>query len=330
MRTTENAVEGLARDASGTILALDEMAHSDGRMIGKLLYLLASDQGKARMRSDGSLRRPHIWSTFALMSGEKSLEQKVREDGGQWTGGMAVRFPDIDVSGVNPRVTLERMSTIKQILVNYGHAGPAFVTKLVASGLHCQPDALKERVVVMARTVAGEGAESAEVRAAIPFAVLAIAGSLAREFGILPTEADVMGAVRWAWDRFCESKDALALNPDRQAITNIQQYIAERWDVTIKSVEADTGVNNREAIAWYDRDTVYLPTSRAAEAADYVLGGQRIGALLEKGGYLSRRFSPRRIAIRYVPRVGSIDCYALRRSEFGRTEKSYRRILVTA
>jgi hypothetical protein len=325
MRTTENAVEGLARDSSGTILALDEMAHSDGRMIGRMLYSLAGDKGKARMRPDSSLRRPHTWSTFAMLSGEKSLEQKIRGDGGQWAGGMAVRFPNVDVSGVNPRVAPETISAVKQILIHYGHAGPAFVTKLVASGLHRRPDLLKERVLAMALTLAGEGADSAKIRAANPFAVLAIASSLARELGTFPAEADVTGAIRWAWERFCESDDALALNPDGQAIIHIQQYIAERWDVTIKNVTAATGTNNREAVAWYDADTVYLPTNRAAEAAGYVLEGQRIGAVLEKGSHLSRRSSARRIAIRYVPKIGYVDCYALRRGEFGRTDKETNR-----
>ena len=63
MRATENAVKALARDSSGTILALDELAHTDGRVVGRLLYSLAGDVGKSRMRPDGSLR-PHTWSTF--------------------------------------------------------------------------------------------------------------------------------------------------------------------------------------------------------------------------------------------------------------------------
>ena len=38
-------------------------------------------------------------------------------------------------------------------------------------------------------------------------------------------------------------------------------------------------------------------------------------------GYLSRRGGLTRIAIRYVPRIGHVDCYALRRSKFGRSDK---------
>jgi hypothetical protein len=321
MRATENAMEAVARDSNGAILALDEMAHADGKVIARTIYLLAGDVGKARMRPDSSLRRLHTWSTFVLLSGEKSLEQKIRDDGGQWTGGMAVRFPDVDVTGINSRVAPETIDALKQIFMNYGHAGPAFVRALVANSLHREPDLLRGRIWTMAHTLAGSDAASPNVRAALPFAILAIAGSLAKEFGILPSEADVAGAIEWAWERFCSSSDALAIDPSRQAVVNIRQFIAERWDVTIKNVEADTGVNNREAVAWYDEDTIYLPTNRIAEAAGSVLKEQRIAGALDSGGYLSRRGDPKRIAIRYVPKIGHVNCYALRRSQFGRPDK---------
>ena len=100
------------------------------------------------------------------------------------------------------------------------------------------------------------------------------------------------------WEEF-----ALALDPDRQAVINIRQYVAERWDVTIKTVKPQTGINNREAVGWYDDDTVYLPTNRIAEAAGGVLKEQRIAAVLDQVGYLSRRGGLTRIAIRYVPRI---------------------------
>lgn len=327
MRTTENAIEPLARDSSGTNLVLDELAHADGKMLGRVIYSLAGDVGKSRMRTDSSLRRSHAWSTFVLLSGEKSLEQKIRDDGGQWTGGMAVRFPDVDVTGVNSRVAPETIDAVKQMFVHYGHAGPAFVRALVASGLHREPDLLKERINATARTLAGDGADSAKIRAAIPFAFLAVGGVLAQELGILPIEADVMRATWWAWERFCDSSDALSLNPDRQAVMNLRQHIAECWDVTIKNLEEDTRINNREALGWYDKDTVYLPTNRITQAAGGVLKEQRIAAVLDEGGYLSRRGGPSRIAIRYLPGIGHVDCYALQRSEFGRSGKNPLRVV---
>ncbi len=41
----------------------------------------------------------------------------------------------------------------------------------------------------------------------------------------------------------------------------------ERWDVTIKNVNVVGGMNNRETIAWYDADIVYIPKTRLREAA---------------------------------------------------------------
>jgi hypothetical protein len=191
---------------------------------------------------------------------------------------------------------------------------------LVANGLHREPDLLKERIVVVARALAGADADSAKIRAATPFAFLAVGGALAQKFGILPIEADIRGAIRWAWRRFFDSPDALALAPDKQAVINIRRYIAERWDVSIKAVEPKTGINSREAVGWYDDDTVYLPTDRVAEAAGGILKERRIAAVLDQKGHLSRRGDKTRIAIRWIPKIGHIDCYALRRSEFGRTD----------
>jgi Domain of unknown function (DUF927)/Toprim domain len=319
-RATENSMELMARNASGTIFAPDEMAHADGVMVGRVLYSIAGQVGKGRMRPDSSPRRSYGWSTFVLLSGEKPLEQKVRDDGGQWTGGMAVRFPDVDVSDVNPRVPAETIDTMNNIFANYGHAGPIFVARLIESGLHRQVDMLKERVETMARTLAGEGADSARIRAALPFAVISIAGTLGREFGIIPTDADVAGAVRWGWEQFCDSSDALALDPERQAIANLQKYVKERWDVTIKSITQAGGTNNREAVGWYDDNAVYLPVQTLADAAGRGLPEKQIAGLLDRRGYLSRRTDGNRIAIRYVPKIGRIDCYALKRSTFGRTD----------
>src|SRR6185295_4645573 len=78
--------------------------------------------------------------------------------------------------------------------------------------------------------------------------------------------------VRWAWERFQRSSDAEALTPDEQAIASLRAWIAERWDVTIKSVDSgadgfDRKLNNREAVAWYDEAAIYVPAQRLREAS---------------------------------------------------------------
>ena len=199
MRTTENAIEALAQRSSGTVLALDEMAHADGKAVGRLIYSVAGGIGKARMTAAAALKGQYSWATFVVISGECSLEEKVRQDGGQWMAGMAVRITDIDVTAVNRAVSQTTFDVIDGIFQNYGHAGPAFLQALVAAGMQRHPDALRERVNRAAGQLAGKGADSARIRAALPFGLLLVAGELAKTFAILPETTAVSTAVQWAW-----------------------------------------------------------------------------------------------------------------------------------
>ena len=298
LRTTENAAESLAQAASGTILALDEMAHIDGRTLGRLIYSLAGGQGKARLTSDAALRPSYRWSTFALLSGESSLEEKVRADRGQWLAGMAVRFPDVDVTSVNRAVPRDTLQAIEDgIASHHGHAGPAFVRGLVEHGYHARPEDLRQAVLDAARKLAGPDADAARVRAALPFGLLLAAGGLASAFGLLPDGVDAGGAVTWAWQAFHGSSDAVALRPEELLVRNLRTWIAERWDVTIRSTapvfdfSGQARKESREALGWYDHDAVYLPTGRIREAAGGTLKEVQIARILDREGLLAKRES---------------------------------------
>ena len=189
--------------------------------------------------------------------------------------------------------------------------------------LHHAPDALRDRVLEQARKIAGARADSAGLRAATCLALPLVAGRLAQDFDLLPWSIDIEGAVHWAWERFAKSSDAEALAPDEQAIANIRAWIAERWDVTIKSVDTatdsfDRKLNNREAVAWYDETAIYVPAQRLREASGETLKTQQIVKALTDRDLLSSRHDQRRAIVRWVPKIGRIDAYALKRAEFGR------------
>jgi hypothetical protein len=316
-RATDNATEVLAERATGTILSLDELAHTSGKVVGKLIYMLAGGVGKRRMTSDAALRESYTWSTFAVLSAECSLEEKVRSEEGEWLAGMAVRIVDIDVTQVDRNVDPHTLRLIGQIEQHYGHAGPAFVSAMISRGLHGQAGELRAKVLDASREIAGANADSARTRAANPFALLLIAGELAKALGILPQETWVRQAVAWAWDRFLRSSDSRALDPETQGLSNLRRYVAERWDVTIKHVG---GGGPREAVGWYDANAVYIPKDRIREATGGILKEAHIGAMLHRRGLLARKDERDRFTVRWVPSIGRILCYALRRSEFGRSE----------
>jgi len=100
--------------------------------------------------------------------------------------------------------------------------------------LHLQASALRDRILKAAEVIAASP-DGATVRAAIPFALLLVAGEMAVRFELITAGTPVKEAVQWAWERFKRSSDAAALDPDAQTIANIHRWIAERWDVTLRS-----------------------------------------------------------------------------------------------
>ena len=326
-RSTENAIEVLALEGTGTVLALDEMGHVDGRVVGRVIYSVAGGVAKRRMDKPGRLLTTDTWWTFILLSSELSLREKVVGDGGQWTGGMAARVLDCNVAAVNPAVAAEKITLIDGIHIHYGHAGPLFVEKLIGQGMHHQPERLRQKITTIASELAGSKSNSAQARAAESLAIVWVAGLFGIQFGLLPlAENDLQEAVRWAWRHFRKSPEAGVLDPATQIVPNIQRWIAEKWNVTVKSVGAVNssltsaaalpGLNNREAVAWYDDTTIYIPSGRLVEAAGVLLSETAIARHLDRNGFVARRSSEQRIAVRGVPNIGKLDAYALRRTEF--------------
>jgi len=259
-------------------------------------------------------RPTHNWTTFVLLSSEKSLAQKVVGDGGQWTGGMAVRFPDVDCSEVDANVPRDTLAKLAGIYRHYGHAGP-FFTALREAGYRREPDKLRSRILVAADNLAGEGTDGARRRAALPFALIGVAGGLAQKFGFLPESADIAAAVNWGWERYASSLEARALNPASQALGNLRRWIAEHWDVAIKHIDTPYKTS-RDAIGWYDDKAIYIPITRVGEAIEGVLSVTAFARLLRKTGLLQDWTDDRRVAIRQVPNIGKVDVYALKKTEF--------------
>jgi hypothetical protein len=329
-RATANGVELMASRSNGTVLAIDELGHVHGKELGKIIYSLASGVGKTRMTADAQMRQSHTWSTFVILSAEKGLEEKVRGDGGEWTGGMAVRITDIDITGINRAVDQAVLERIQAIDRHYGHAGPTFVSALIAGGHHLQAQDIRDGINRTASSIAGPKADGQLIRAAIPFAVLSVAGNLARKFGLLPEALDVAHAVEWAWDKFTNSSDAEALAPEELAVANLQVWIAERWNSSIYPTVPTDGARAplKDACGWYDNEAVYIPAQRLIEAAGGSLKEAEIARALSRQGLITRTKGGRHLSIAYVPKIGPLKAYALSRSEFGHSNRAEPALMV--
>jgi hypothetical protein len=228
-----------------------------------------------------------------------------------------VRFVDLDCSDVDARVPKDTLAAIAGIYRHYGAANFVFGTAFLDAELESEASAtqLRAKVLDAADAIAGEHADGARGRAALPFALILICGKLAQDFGVLPGTADLKGAVAWGWDKFTRSVEAQALNPEALAMLNLRRWIAQNWDVAIKRTSLPFR-SMREAVGWYDDNAIYIPIAHVSEAIDGAMSIPAFVRLLGRRNLLWDRTDDRRAAIRWVPDVGKVDVYALARAAF--------------
>ena len=316
-RATTNATELVAELAHGTVLAIDELAHLDSKETATLIYMLSGGSGKRRMTADITLRDNRNWKTFAILSGEIGLDEKIRIGGSQMTTGMTVRVIDIDVSDVNRMVDRENLSLIELTRQNYGHAGPAFVEGLIRHGYVAAPETLRSLIREAEKEIVKDhAADSAIRRAALVFALLKVAGKLAIEFGILPTSPALDNAIHWAWAKFCNSPEGDKLDPVEVSIERLKGLVTTEWNIGVREI-GDHVSHQRAPIGWHDDDTVYLTKSAVENCVGGLIKIREVGRALHERGLLAKKSKSDRYTLNYVPGCGPVVVYGLARSEFG-------------
>ena len=212
-RLTDNGAEGIACAHSGTFLALDELGQVNADTATALTYMLGNGLGKSRAGRGGEPRRPAEWRTIVLSTGEVGIAAKIEEAGRgrKAKAGSLVRLIDIpadpgkgyglfdNCDSETPAELAQRLKTAA--LSHYGLAGPAFVVHLTNSVAR-DPQfkaALRERINLIQKSVL-KGIDTADgqvIRVARHFAVVAVAGDLARVSLNLPwDEEELVSAPR--------------------------------------------------------------------------------------------------------------------------------------
>jgi putative DNA primase/helicase len=206
-RATANGLEGAAASHSSTLLVLDELGEIDAREAAAAVYLLFNGSGKMRAGKTGEARARAEWRVPILSSGEVGLSDKVAEDRGKTARvGLDVRLIDLNAdanAGYGIFNTLHGRQGGSQLsddmkraaLKYYGTAGPAFVAALAKDhGESTKYVIERVKEVTEALTETNTGAQ--EMRVAQRFAVVGVAGEMARDALNLPwKEGEVIAAV---------------------------------------------------------------------------------------------------------------------------------------
>ena len=189
-RTTANGMEGAAALFNDCLLTLDEISECDPREVGAIVYALGNGRGKQRASRTGTARSVTRWRCFVLSSGERTIGTTMNEGGHRVKAGQAVRLLDIpaarkygafdDLQG-KPSGSAFSDSLKLTAVTHHGHAGRSFLEKLTRDPRNF--GGLMEQVKSLPGFSPKDG-EGQEKRAAGRFALVALAGELATEYGL--------------------------------------------------------------------------------------------------------------------------------------------------
>ncbi len=305
--TTDNAIEGIAQRASGTLLALDEGGQSgmDGGRYEKAIYNLAEGSGKIRMTSSADMRDVRSWTTCISISEEIGFADKVKRDGRKAAAGAVARCWEIDVDDA-VTLDLETIRAIDEVKMNYGHAGPVFVRYLLDSGIAADVDGLRVRVKAAERELSPNLDAPQRRRVAGAAAVLQVAGELAQEAGLIPSEYMVEAAVRRVFERSAQ-RMAQDMDPIETALATFVDTVVSRLGVDIHHIdiaESDAERLNKAIVGWFGyrdssdrivsnskdmqhRDRVYIfPQEQLGKLAGGNVSSRNLAKVLKDRGYL--------------------------------------------
>jgi uncharacterized protein (DUF927 family) len=255
-RTTSNALETSAASSSDTLLVLDELGQVDPKDLVGAVYMLANEKGKARMRSDATARLSHEWRVAVLSSGETTITARIETVRGQKApAGVEVRILEFDADagagrgafdhGDGKSASDELRHAARRF---YGVAGAAFVGAIVESGAAAIGECARARVDgFIVRYLPGD-ATGQPMRAAQRFGLIAAAGELAIELGILPwAPGTAEAAAAWALGRWIERRGGVGSGEDTQALAQVRELLERYGDTKFDEVE-ETAKSMEEAV----------------------------------------------------------------------------------
>ncbi|MEB0112783.1 DUF927 domain-containing protein [Variovorax sp. RTB1] len=321
-RATSNGMEGVAALFNDSLLALDEISECDPREVGAIVYSLGNGRGKQRASKTGAARSVARWRCSVLSSGERTIGTTMAEGGHRIKAGQSVRLLDVPAqrrhgawnslhghaSGAAFSDALRAASK-----ANYGHAGRKFLRALT----HDAETDIAAALEAMKAQPEFHSPDGQEKRAAARFALLALAGELATEYGITGwSSGEATAAAAQAFASWRALRGPVLGNLERdQVLTKVSGFIERHGDSRFSGVDSAHDVTVRDRAGWWedsDAGRVYLFTAdgmrEALKGFDFARGLdvlQEVGALPQPGAS-AERSRMRRICERPV-RVYAID-----------------------
>jgi putative DNA primase/helicase len=240
-RSTANGLEATAALATDTVLVLDELGVIESRELNAATYQLATGAGKGRARRDGSMRMPATWRVMVVSTGEVSIAAKVEEDRNRRArAGQEIRILDIpadaglsygafDSPGSEKNAASLADAIRDAAAESYGTAGPSFIKEVFNNPDEIAQRAARHVELFTKRMAAGVGGQVH--RAAQRLGLIAFAGELASEFGIVPwPKGEATKAAEFAFRQWIASRGGTEAAEALAAVSAVRLFIEKHGD----------------------------------------------------------------------------------------------------
>lgn len=301
-RATANGLEGIAAALNDTALVLDEISEADPRELGAVIYAIGNGTGKSRASRTGGARAVRRWRVMLLSSGERTLGATMTEGGKRTKAGQEARLLDIpcarryglfdELHGFpNGRALSDALRTAAA--THHGHAGPALVEHLVSDA----GDVGEALAAIQARPeFAAE--TSLEGRAAGAFALAALAGELATDYGITGwPQGEALTAAATAYQGWKDHRGK-GHTETRQILQAIGDFIDTHGDARFSHLLSGDGPVIRDRAGWYrepgQETRVYLFTGAGLRDAAAGFDFRRVLDALDAAGWIVEHDDGRR------------------------------------
>jgi uncharacterized protein (DUF927 family) len=237
-RATDNGLEAVAAARCDTLLCLDELSQVEPRTAASTAYMLANGIGKARAGRSGETRAAQKWRLLFLSTGEIGLADKIAEEGRRRTAtaGQAVRVVDIPADagqGLGLFDTTHGAASgdafaraIRGAAEQfYGTAGEAFLSRIIGQlgAVIGKARDLQRQFVESSCPVGADGQVS---RVAARFGLVAAAGELATDFGIVPwTNGDAWAAADACFQGWLSERGGIGSHETTAGVQQVVDFL---------------------------------------------------------------------------------------------------------
>lgn len=294
-KATGNGLEAAAVLYNDGLLALDELGDSDAREVNQIIYALGNGTGKQRANVKGTARAVHKWRIVLLSNGEKTLESHFQEKGLVVKAGQSVRLLQIPVFGQYGAFDeLHGMKdgrlfsdTLQKNSSNfYGTAGIAYLEKLVNDNQD-----FGGLLEAAQKAFVTEDMQPQEKRAARAFALVAIAGELATDYGITGwSNGAAIEAVKACFEQWRNSRGK-GSSEDKSILKAVSDFINAYGDSRFTDKDKAYTLNGERAGWFSDKigaERVYLFTATGMGSACSGYDIKRVIEALTRAGWLIR------------------------------------------